>query len=375
MVIPVIETIDLQALASGDRLLLQLYKFRGQKVAKKAYIQANLHGAEIAGNAVIDQLMRFLSSLDEQQIAGEICLVPVCNPVGVNQRSHFFATGRFNPYDGQDWNRIFWDYEKEKPDLETFAQSQIELTPEQIRKNYLQELQRAFNQKQAEAKTQRSIAYSQHYRYLLQSLSLDADYVIDIHSESIEGIDYLYCFQSRQESAKYFLFDYGILMNKYDGDAFDEAFLKPWLALEAKLAQLGRKIKFDVESWTLELGSGMKMNPNSVTKGLEGIKNYLIYKGILNLSLKPNQQEIKFTPKSEIKSYYAPTGGMIQGRVNVGSKVEIGDKLYEILSFNKLRETPTIMEVSSEDRGLVFDVSTNEVVNQGEYVLGIFPHA
>ena len=243
-----------------------------------------------------------------------------------------------------------------------------------LEKTIFRNYKKSFNQKREEANSQRSIAYSQHYRYLLQSLYLDANYVIDIHSASIEAIDYLYCFPSRQESAKYFLFDYAVLMNEYDGDAFDEAFLKPWLALEAKLSQFGRKIKFDVESWTLELGSGMKMNPNSVTKGLEGIKNYLIYQGILKLSLKPDQKEIKFIPKSEMKSYYAPTGGMIQKRVSVGSKVEIGDQLYEILSFNKLGATPTIIEVRSEDRGLIFDISTNEAVNQGEYVLGTFPH-
>jgi predicted deacylase len=374
MVIPVIQTIDLQSLASGDRLYLQIYKFTGKKAEKKVYIQANLHGAEIAGNAVIYQLIEFLTGLDNDQIEGEIWLVPVCNPVGVNQRNHFFATGRFNPYDGQDWNRIFWDYEKEKIDLETFAQSQIYLSPQEIRKNYLQELQKYFNNKIEATKTQRSIAYSQQYRYLLQSLCLDANYVIDLHSGTIKAIDYLYCFQSRQESAKYFLYDHAILLNEYDGDAFDEAFIKPWLALEAQLAQWGRKLKFEVESWTLELGSGLKMNPHSVTKGLAGIKNYLIYKNVLNLSLPGEQKDLKFIPKSDLKSYYAPRGGMIQKRVDLGSKVEVGDRLYEILSFNKSGKIPTIIEVSSEDRGLVFDVSTNEAVNQGEYVLGIFPH-
>ncbi len=39
-------------------------------------------------------------------------------------------------------------------------------------------------------------------------------------------------------------------------------FIKPWLALEACFQQIGRNI--DIEAWTLELGSGMQMNPNSV---------------------------------------------------------------------------------------------------------------
>ncbi len=119
--IPTISTIPIQHLASGDRLSLQVYKFIGAQPGKKAYLQANLHGAEIVGNAIIHQLIEFLMTLDATQLTGEIWLVPVCNPLSTNQRTHFFSTGRYNIYDGKDWNRIFWDYEKEGEDLDYFA--------------------------------------------------------------------------------------------------------------------------------------------------------------------------------------------------------------------------------------------------------------
>jgi hypothetical protein len=204
---------------------------------------------------------------------------------------------------------------------------------------------------------------------------LDADFVIDIHSSSNQGIDYLYCFHGREESAKYFLLEYGILMTEYDGDAFDEAFLKPWLALEKQLVKLGKAIKFDLESWTLELGSGMEMNPESVEKGVRGIKNYLAYKGILTLSERvsyyPTSVEIKLVKRHQIKNYYAPTGGMIQKRVPLKSSVKAGERLYQLLSFNKSGDLPTALDIGAETDGLVFDISINQSVNQGEYVLGI----
>ncbi len=384
--LPEIEIIPLQTLASGDLFYLQVYKFKGISSPftkkenprdfkfKKVYIQANLHGAEIAGNAVIYQLIEFLSSLDESQVNGEIWLVPVCNPVGVNQRTHFFSTGRFNPHDGKDWNRIFWDYEKEVSvnELELFAQKNIDLAGEELRTKYLEIIQTSLAEKINQATNSRGLPYSKYYAYVLQSLSIDANYVIDLHSASINAIDYLYCFQDRQSSTEYFLFDYGILMNKYDGDAFDEAFLKPWLALEYQLKKLGRNLIFDVESWTLELGSGMTMNPSSVTKGVEGIKNYLHYKKILNLPNLPQKKSPQLIPKNTIQTYYATQGGMIQNCVEKGTRVKKGEKLYEILSFNKSSKIPTIIEISSQDSGLVFDVSSNQTVNQGEYVLGIF---
>lgn len=373
--IPITSQIDLLQLASGDNLSIQVYKFIGKQPGKKVYIQSNLHGSEIVGNAVIHQLIEFLRELDKDRITGEIWLVPVCNPLGTNQRSHFFSSGRFNSYDGRDWNRIFWDYEKDCEDLATFVKTQKNLGIKEVRKNFLEKQKAAFAKQLERIQKPSSVPYRDRYRYQLQSLCLDADFVIDIHSSSNQGIDYLYCFHGREESAKYFLLEYGILMTEYDGNAFDEAFMKPWLALEKQLTKLGKAIKFDLEAWTLELGSGMQMNPESVEAGVRGIKNYLAYKGILTLAEYsvnyPASTEIQLVRRDRIKNYYAIAGGMIQKRVPLKTSVKAGDRLYQLLSFNKSGDLPTAIDICAETDGLVFDISTNQSVNQGEYVLGI----
>lgn len=365
--IPQISTINLCKLASGDVLALQVYKFSG-KPGKKVYIQANLHGAEIVGNGVIYKLIEFLTALEPDKLQGEIWLVPVCNPMGVNQRSHFFSTGRFNSYDGKNWNRIFWDYEKEAK-IGEFAQSQLNNPPEVIRKNFLAKIQQAWTKEYNKINRPSSVPLSQQYRYQLQSLCLDANYVIDIHSSSNQAIDYTFGFKERTDSIKYLLLEYGVLMDEYDGDAFDEAFLKPWLALERELASLGRKIEFDVEAWTLELGAGMTMNPDSVAKGVAGIKNYLAYRSLLSQEV--TTTEVVIASKSKINSYYAPTGGTIQSRLPLKTRVNPGDRLYQLLSFNKQQTLPEIIEVCAETPGIVFDVSTNQCFSQGEYVMDI----
>ncbi|MEM1171917.1 MAG: succinylglutamate desuccinylase/aspartoacylase family protein [Cyanobacteria bacterium P01_H01_bin.35] len=374
---PNIYTIPLRQLASGDFLYLQVYKFNGNKTGKKAYIQANLHGAEISGNAVIHHLIEFLMTLDNSQLIGEILLVPVCNPEGVNARSHQFSSGRYDSYNGKDWNRIFWDYEKEDVDIEAFAKSQINLTETEIKTNYRQEILASFNQQLEKINSPSGTPFYKQYRYQLQSLSLDADYVIDLHSSTNQSLDYLYCFHGREESAKSFLLDYGILMGdgEYDGDAFDEAFLKPWLALERNLKNLGKAIQFDIESWTLELGSGMIMNPESVEKGIQGVKNYLANKGILKVAGFPLTETlnnpINLIPRKDMKRYYAPVGGMIQNRVRPATIVKQNQCIYQILNFNKNQELPKVIDVLAETDGLILDNSTNHSVNQGDYVLGI----
>ncbi|MGI2905950.1 succinylglutamate desuccinylase/aspartoacylase family protein [Tolypothrix sp. VBCCA 56010] len=372
--IPEIVTIKLRQMASGDVLSLQVYKFIGANAGNKVYIQSNLHGAEIAGNAVIHQLIEFLQTINDTDLIGEVWLVPVCNPMGTNERSHVFSSGRYCVYEAKDWNRIFWDYEKEADDLLAFAKSQLHFDIEVVRQNYLSRIKEKFGELLDKINSPSSVPYTERFRYQLQSLSLDADYLIDLHSASNQGINYLYYFRNREESAKYFLLKDGFILDKYDGDAFDEAFIKPWLALEDCFQQLGREVKFDVEAWTLELGTGMQMIPDSVAKGVRGVKNYLIKKGVLQINLTENEnlsQEMSFRARSNVIKYYASAGGMIQSRVKLGSEVKAGERLYQILSFNKEGKLPVVIDVCCEEDGLVYDTSSNQAVNEGEFVMGI----
>ncbi len=372
--IPTISTIPLFQLASGEFLSLQIYKFVGAKSGKKVYIQSNLHGAEIVGNAVIYQIIDFLMTLNNTQLIGEIWLVPVCNPLAVNQRTHNFSTGRFNIYDSKNWNRIFWDYEKEHDDIEEFARSQIGLDIYSIKHNFLQKIKSSFHSLLDQINSPSSVQLTDKYRYKLQSLYLDADYVIDLHSHTGEGIEYLYYFQNREDSVNLFLLNYAILFDEYDGDAFDESFMKPWLALENALLKLtGEKIRFDIEAWTLELGTGMQMNPDSVSQGVRGIKNYLTQKGILNIQDLTQPETIShqtiFRSLSQLKKYWSPVGGMILSKATLGTSVNQGDLLYQVLTFNKIGELPTTIPVYAEKTGLVYDISINNSVNEGEFVL------
>ena len=372
--LPVIENIVLRQMASGDRLSLQVYKFISARPGKKVYIQSNLHGAEIAGNAVIHQLIEFLLTISDPNLSGEIWLVPVCNPIGTNERSHHFSPGRYCVYEAKDWNRIFWDYEKEADDLVAFTKSQLQIELEVVRQNYLTIIKQKFAEVSEKINSHSGVPYTQIFSSKLQNLSLDADYLIDLHTSTNQALDYLYYFRNREESAKSFLLDFGIILDKYDGDAFDEAFIKPWLALEACFKELGREIKFDVEAWTLELGAGMQINPDSVAKGVRGVKNYLVQKGVLQVpdfSDDTKTHQMTFASSSKRKKYYAIAGGMIQSRIKLGSSVKAGENLYQILSFNKEGKLPSIIDVCAQEDGLVYDVATNQAVNQGEFVLGV----
>ena len=372
---PEITTLPLMHLASGDRLSLQVYKFLGEKPGRKVYIQSNLHGAEITGNAVIHQLISWLTTLEPSQLAGEIWLVPACNPLGTNDRVHHSTPGRFSSLDGKNWNRIFWEYQPDAAELQAFAQAHLESDRVAIEQAFQQRIQAGFAEVAAKLQLPSFAPFSDHYRVQLQSLCLDAHYLIDLHTSSAQGLTYLYYFRDRQTSARLFMLPIGILLNEYEGGAFDESFLKPWLALEDCFTQLGRKLQFDREAWTLELGAAMRMDSQAADRGFQAVKNYLLQKGVLRIPATPmavpSIVAMKLVSVTDLKKYYAPMGGMVQNRVALGKTVEANQRLYQLLSFNKEGKVPIVTEICAERSGIVYDVSNNDAVNQGEYVLGI----
>ncbi|MBF2087350.1 MAG: succinylglutamate desuccinylase/aspartoacylase family protein [Synechococcales cyanobacterium K44_A2020_017] len=374
--VPEIKTVPLLQLASGDRLSLQVYRYVGRYPGKKIYIQANLHGAELAGNAVIHEVLAGLQTLDDADLRGEIWLVPLCNPLGVNQRSHHFATGRYNPYDGRDWNRIFWDYEKQvdRSCLQQFAQTHLKASLATLQSAYRHTIHQQFLADQQQQAQGGGAPIHHRYRNCLQSLALDADTVIDLHSSSNDGLTYLYYGGDRHLGAALFGLDLAIQLDRYDGDAFDEAFIKPWLALERELEILGRSLRFDLEAYTLELGSAMQMQPDSVERGVQGIQAYLYEKQVITqrwttpLPLATPQ----LYRASDIQRYYAPTGGIVRSRVSLGDRVAQGQVLCEILQVPKGGDDyPQLMEMRAMQAGLVLDRGINQAVNEGEYVLAL----
>ncbi|MDB9525378.1 succinylglutamate desuccinylase/aspartoacylase family protein [Oscillatoria sp. CS-180] len=368
---PDVTVVPLLELASGDSLSLQVYRFVGSQPGKIVYVQSNLHGAELAGNVVIHRLLSYLTALDQTHLRGEIRLVPVCNPIGVNTRAHHFASGRFNPYDGQDWNRIFWDYEQVHKGARSLAERHLGSSVETIQRAYRQAILQSFQVELDALQSPVGVPLHQRYRTRLQQQALDADMVIDLHTSANQGMVYTYYFRDRESSIPYFDLDFAIQLDKFDGNAFDETFINPWLALETAFADMGRSLQFDVEAWTLELGSSMAINSVAVERGLRGILNYLRYRKVLVDRVPEFCKPVPLSRSSRLTKYFATRGGFIQNRVQPGTRIQPGDWLYSLLRLRKTGAMPVEETICAQQAGLVYDVGWNQAVSEGEYVLAV----
>ena len=80
------ETITLPGAMPATTRQLRVFSFGEPGARPKAYLQAGLHADEPAGMMILRELCRLLAAAEDAgEIRGEIVVVPVANPLGIDQ--------------------------------------------------------------------------------------------------------------------------------------------------------------------------------------------------------------------------------------------------------------------------------------------------
>lgn len=87
----------------GNPLDIHYYTLKAGKTGKRVYIQSGIHGGEIT-YWVQHRLFNFLK---DNMASGEVVMVPFASPASWEQRSYFYTFGKFDLYDGKDFNSHF----------------------------------------------------------------------------------------------------------------------------------------------------------------------------------------------------------------------------------------------------------------------------
>ncbi len=357
-------------MASGAKLTVPVYTFECQEIkAPNVYIQANMHGAEVQGNAVIFQLLELLKDCD---IQANITLVPYANPVACNHKNGEYTLGRFDPITGVNWNRM---YHFDESVIAPFAQDHIDDCEAVIQAKFQQLLL-----DQIEQKLDHNIwglTTGQRIAYQLQRMAHQADLVLDLHTGPISS-KHLYCPEYTKESANYFDIPHTIFIpNDFDG-AMDEATFCPWWSLQQAYKALGRNFvmgqgAFSKESFTVELGSQEQIDLAVAHQDALGILSYLQYKKVLNST--------SFTPKKmtryacylkDYKALYAPMGGMVDYLAGFGKPLPAGEPLARILRMDNYGDGDPLHHVSLDRQVLPILHFASASVNQGTELYKVF---
>ncbi|WP_404842710.1 MULTISPECIES: succinylglutamate desuccinylase/aspartoacylase family protein [unclassified Colwellia] len=356
------EVMHVGEMASGAALTVPVYRIKGRTDAPSVYIQANMHGAEVQGNAVIFQLLELLKNT---KINGDITLVPYANPVGCNHKNGEYTLGRFDPITGVNWNRMYhFDESIIKPFVRECIGKKNQVIEANFKKLMIESIEEKLNHNIYGLTTGQRIAYQ------LQRLAHQADYVLDLHTGPISS-KHLYCPEYAQESAQYFDIPHTLLIpNDFDG-ALDEATFCPWWSLQDAFAELG--IEFSIssasinkESFTVELGSQEQIDLDVALEDAKSIMNYLQHKNVINTTeYRPKTMTRYGCYLKNYKAFYSPMGGMVDYLAEFGQPLAAGEPLARILRMDNYGDGDPLHYISLDKKVIPILHFASASVNQG----------
>ncbi|MBT1444263.1 succinylglutamate desuccinylase/aspartoacylase family protein [Shewanella sp. JM162201] len=308
-------------LAAGQALSLPVYRFHGKGKGPSVYIQANVHGAEVQGNAVIYQLMKLL---EHYELLGDISLVPLANPLGINQKSGEFTLGRFDPITGVNWNR---EYLNHSLDIAAWYAAHSELDDDSLVAAFRTELIAACERKLDNVW---GVTTGQWLATSLQAMAHRSDIVLDLHTGP-KSCKHLYCPEYEREAAQYFSIPYTLFIPNSFGGAMDEAAFVPWWTLAEVAAAHGRELGVRVSALTLELGSQERIDLADALNDAEGILAYLSYRGVIAEKVLPKPMKRFGCLLKDYRKFHAPKAGMVEYVGKVGQPMKAGDVLVNLL--------------------------------------------
>ena len=317
-------------LATGHELTIPVYRFSGRdNRAPSVYIQANVHGAEVQGNAVIFQLMKRLEKLDLQ---GDITLVPLANPLGINQKSGEFTLGRFDPITGINWNR---EYQDLTPRLANWFDAHRHLPAVHLIAAYRQTLLANCHQL---LDSPWGITTGRRLALNLQLMAHEADIVLDLHTGP-KSCKHLYCPEYASDAAGLFAIPCVLMMPNEFGGAMDEAAFYPWWQLADYAASQGVNVAPAVEAFTLELGSQERIDMADAAEDCEGILAFLANRGVINAEIKPRAMARYRCALSDYRKFHSPVGGLVEYLAKPGKPLSAGEPLVRILRPDRFGES------------------------------------
>ncbi|MEM5341993.1 succinylglutamate desuccinylase/aspartoacylase domain-containing protein [Paraburkholderia azotifigens] len=297
----------------------------GPSGGQKVYIQSSLHADELPGMLVSWALRRKLEALEAAgKLRGEVVIVPVANPIGLNQHVLGLLAGRFETNTAQNFNRNFYNlFDLIEPVIE----ERLTTDADQNRTIIRQAMRDALD-----AQKPRTEIESQ--RLALQMLSYDADVVLDLHCDW-EAALHIYTnpdlWPDVEPLARYLDSKASLLAVDSVGNPFDEIHSFCWSELRTRVGD-----RFPIPngsiSVTVELRSQRDVSYEFAEQDAQGIVEYLTHRGVIAGEAAPMPPlEFAATPLAGTEPIVAPMSGVVVYRQEVGKWIDAGEPIADIV--------------------------------------------
>lgn len=322
------ETITLPHGRPGTSRRLTIHRFGTPGARPKAYLQAGLHAGELPGLVVARHLLDRLAVLDaEGAIKGEIVLIPMANPIGLDQVLLGDHVGRFDMATGVNFNRAFADL----ADAVSDGLAPGDLGPDIAANGRLLQSRLADAAAALQPRTE-----ADALRKLLLSHAVDADIVLDLHCDS-EALMHLYttpsCWPLGVADLAARLGAQAVFLAEISGgEPFDEVCSTPWDRLRNRHGGSDTPIPVGCSAVTVELRGEADVDDDLAAADAAALINHLAWRGIIDVPA-PQATDMSdlATPLAGVDRVRAPVGGVALYHVALGEQVRAGQHVATIL--------------------------------------------
>lgn len=319
------QSIPLLSATPGTHRELTSFHFGPVDAAQKIYIQASLHADETPAMLAAVVLRAQLAELDAQgALAARVVLVPLANPVGLDQHVLGQFIGRFDLASGRNFNRHFHAFPK------LLARAQQMLGPDVDRNR---ELIRQLMREELDARE--PLTEFDSLQSALLKLSHDADLIIDLHC-SLEAVMHVYTSEAGwpdvEPLARYLGSRAQLLATDSGAQAFDEAHSLLWWELRQQMPAT-QPVPAGPTAVTIECRGQRDVSWDSAQRDANALIDYLRWRGaIVGGDVKPLPELLMpATPLAGSAQFYAPQSGILVHRAHIGDWIRENDPLFDIV--------------------------------------------
>jgi len=355
-----VERIPLPFARLGTQRTLTVHRFGTPGARPKAYIQAALHADEIPGQLVAHHLLRLLASAP---VTGEIVVVPVANPIGLDQVVEGAAVGRYALGGGGNFNRGF-------PDLTADAAERLRGRLGADAAANAAAVRDALRAAHAALSPEGEVAALRH---ALLGLALDADLVLDLHCDT-EAVVHLYTGEALWPGTTDIAAELGcravLLSAQSGGDPFDESCSAPWWRLAERLGP-DTPIPAACTAVTVELRGKADVSDALAEADARAILRVLIRRGMVAGDAGPLPALAgTATPLAGLDRLTAPVSGVIAFHHAVGDVVHAGDLVAEIVD-STAEPAAARTPVTARCDGLLMARSNQRFAGAGDLIASV----
>ena len=350
-------TVELPAQTLGTSRTLNVYRFGTEGARPKVYVHGGLHADEAAAPLTAHHLTVLLEEAEAKgDVAGDITVVPLANPVGLNQTLLTDHLGRYDLASGRNYNRAFPDVSEAvlqavEGRIGSDAAANRNLVGAEIR-TALQDLEK--------------VGDADELQNALLSLACDADIVLDLHTDS-EAEMHIYLDPEHWPGASDLAgeLDAKVVMfaKASGGSPFEETAAAPWHAVRKRHGAKAVPLPLTA---VIELRGYTDAFDELATQDAAALYRFLQRRdAVAGDAGPPPETDCIAAPFEATGIVASPVAGTVAFKKELGSQVSEGDLIAEVIDVSSNDAQTCRTPIYANTSGRLFTRSLIKIVRPG----------